>query len=314
MKLLRTLFAMCLICALAGGFSFSQEKSKDKNKNSPPVEVKANVAVLDASGKLFEDVKIEDLKIFEDGVEQKLTYFAKKQPLLNLGLVFDNSGSMRKTIDVITEMPSIFTDYLNLQDEVFVMRFVDNDKIELNQDWTANKKDLNETIENLFVEAGQSAVLDAVYLAAEKISEREKKDKSMRYALILISDGEERESFYSLEKIEKLLNGSELQIFVISFAENAPLNKKVSRFVSNILTLKTGGTTYTLPKKFTKDDIVNSVKSIIGELRSQYIIGYTSTNPNRDGLMRKLTVQVADSSKGEKRQAIIREGFVVPKK
>lgn len=309
-----TLFLMCLV-----GFNFAysqddskKEKSKNKKTEQKPIVVKANVAVLDAVGNFDDGVKLEDLKVFEDGAEQKITYFVKKEPILNLGLAVDNSGSMRKNLGKLIKDSSVIINILP-DSEVFVVRFVDSDKIEIIQDWTSNKKDLKEAIEDMFVEGGQSAVLDAVYLSAQKILERERKSKSKRYAIILISDAEERDSYYNFDEVMALFKGTDLQVFLLSFAENAPLAKKKARLLSHLLTLETGGTVYSLPKKHSRDNIIHALKSIFGELRSQYIIGYTSTNQKRDGLPRKLTIQVTDSAKGEKRVGAIRGSFVVPK-
>lgn len=315
MQLKRIFCLLFLLCSVVG-LAFSQDKSsKEKNKKSEQktVEIKANVAVLDSTGKFADDIKLQDLKVFEDGVEQKLTYFTKKEPVLNLGLVVDNSGSMRKNLDNITIAASTFVNDLRANDEAFVIRFVDSSKIEIMQEWTSSKKDLKEAVENMFIDGGQSAVFDAVYLSAEKILERERKNKSNRYAVVLVSDAEERDSFYNYDKLISLFQGSDLQIFLISFAENAPMAKKKARSVSHLLTLETGGTVISLPKKHSKEDIINAFKNIAGELRSQYIVSYTSTNQKRDGLPRKLSVEVADGANGLKRQAIIRESFIVPK-
>ena len=318
MKFLQIVFALFLMSLIGFNFAYSQdnlkkEKSKNKKTEQKPIVVKANVAVLDAAGNIAGDIKSEDLKVFEDGVEQKITYFVKKEPILNLGLVVDNSGSMRKNLDELVKSSSIIINSLSPDSEAFVVRFVDSDTIEVTQEWTSNKKDLKEAVENMFIEGGQSAVLDAVYLSAEKILERERKDKSKRYAIVLISDAEERDSYYKFDEITALFSGTDLQIFLLSFAENAPLAKKKARSLSHLLTLETGGTVYSLPKKHSQDDIVYALKSIVGELHSPYIIGYTSTNQKRDGLPRKLTVQVTDGAKGEKRTGVIRESFVVPK-
>jgi len=58
--------------------------------------------------------------------------------------------------------------------------------------------------------------------------------------------------------------------------------------------------------------MVRAIKTILIELQAQYVVGYTSTNQKRDGNLRKLTVQIADGAKSEKRQTFIRESFVVP--
>jgi Ca-activated chloride channel family protein len=270
--------------------------------------------VTDANGQPIDDVKQEDIKIFEDGVEQKITYFSKKEPILNLAMVFDNSGSVRKKLDEVISCGKIITANLRDTDEAFIVRFTDSDRIEVIQDFTNKKADLNEAIDNLFIDFGQSAVLDAIYLSAEKLLTREKNDKTKRYAILLFSDTEERDSYYKLEEVLKMFKGNDLQIFILSYANFAPENKKIFTKLSHILPLETGGTSYLIPPKYKGNDLVIFLKAIVYELRSQYIIGYTSTNQNRDGNPRQLTVQISDSEKGEKRQAFVREGFTVPKK
>ena len=314
MKLIRIISALCLISFFSVSFVFPQDKSKDKKSKQKPVIVKANVAVLDINGVFADKIKLENLKVFEDGVEQKLTYFAQKEPILNLILVFDNTGSMGKNLNEILKISSVFGDLFLLdKNEVFVVRFVGSETIEINQEWTSSKKDLKEAIDLMYVEDGQSAILDAVYLSTQAVLEREKEAKSKRYAILLISDGEERASYYNFDQTMALFNGTDIQVFLLSFAETVAVNRKEARLFSHLLTLETGGTVYLMPKKFTQDDIINALKKIAGELRAQYVIGYNSTNPKRDGLARKLTVQVADGEKGEKRLGFIRESFVVPK-
>jgi Ca-activated chloride channel family protein len=315
MKITRIIFALCLVCFAAANFAFAQEKPKEKDKKSEQksVEVKANVMVLDASGNLASDIKLEDLKVLEDGVEQKITYFAKKEPILNLAIVADNTGSMRTNLNEVVQISSLFVDVLKPSDEAFVVRFVDSDIIEIMQDWTSNKRLLNQALEQMFVEGGQSAVLDAIYLSAQNLLKREREDKSKRYAIVLISDVEDRDSYYNFEQTTALFKGTDLQIFIVSYAEDAVQQKKKARSLSHQLAFETGGTLYSLPKKRTKQDVVNALNKILAELRSNYVVGYTSTNQKRDGLERKLTVSVADNAKGEKRKGVMRESFIVPK-
>lgn len=318
MKLIRVIFALYLVCVFSG-FVFSQEKSKDKKSEPKPVEIKANVLVRDASGNMIDDVKAENLKIFEDGVEQKITYFAKKEQLLNVGLLIDNTGSFRLLLEDAIKAGESFKSYLHKEDEAFLLRFVSSDKIKLVQDWTSNGNLLQRGLENLYIEGGQSAIIDALYISAKKILEREKLQKSTRYALILITDGEDRASFYKEAQLYELLKGTDIQIFPIIFPGNytKKSENEIKRFV-NKMVLETGGTAFFLDSESKKkenfqDALTAAVKAIADELRSQYVVGYTSTNQKRDGLERKLTVQVADGEKGEKRQGSIRERFVVPK-
>lgn len=312
MKYRRNIFILFFIVHAVAGFVFSQKKSP-KEKIEKKVEVKANLMVLNADNQLVGDIKAENVKIFEDGVEQKITYFAEKKNILNLGIVVDNSGSMRYSLDEIIWAGSYVAANLRENDEAFAIRFVDSDKIEILQDWTSNKSLFIEPFNNMYIEGGQSAVLDAIYLAAEKILERAKNDKTKRYAILMISDMEERDSFYNFNETVKLFKDTDSQLFILSYAEFAPRKRKFAKSLSHSLSLETGGTIYTLSKKHDREELKNALGKIIVELRSNYVIGYTPTNQKKDGLPRKLTVQVADDTSGNKRKSLIREEFVVPK-
>lgn len=256
MKISRIIFASLLLCFFGTNFIYSQtnakkDKSKDGKSALQPVEVRVNLMVLDADGK-FADVKPEELKLFEDGVEQKIAYFAKKEDALSIGLVVDNSGSMRRNLDEAMRIASAIASNLRAQDEAFIVRFVDSDTIEMIQNWTSDKKELNSAIEGLYVEGGQSAIIDAIYLSAETMLEREKQNKSRRYALLLISDGEELDSYYKAREMFALFKGSDAQIYMLSYAAQAPLAPKKATKLSVQLAFETGGATYILDKRKTK--------------------------------------------------------------
>ena len=216
MKISRTSFLLLFICLVSAFTVFSQKK---KGRSDQPFNVKANLLISDASNYLVDDVKQEDIKIYEDGVEQKTTYFAKKEPVLNLSLVIDNTGSMRSKLDEILFAGSVIISNLRPTDEAFVIRFVDSSKVEVKQSWTSDQDKLRYAVENMYIEGGQSAVLDAIYLSADEIVKREKENKSKRYAILLISDVEERNSYYKYDEVMKLFKDTDLQIFILSYAE-----------------------------------------------------------------------------------------------
>lgn len=298
------------------GITAQDKKSdkKDKDAKQTPVEIKANVLVSDEKNQLVGDVKKEDIKVFEDGTEQKITYFAEKKPVLNLGIIVDNSGSMRPSFDEIIRACSYVATNLRDMDEAFIIRFVDRTMIEIVENWSSDRSKLIDACNRLYIEGGQSAVLDAVYLSAEKLLERAKEDTSKRYALLLISDVEERDSYYDFAQTVNLFKETDSQLFILSYAELAPKKKKFARSLSHSLSLETGGTIYTLDKKHKREELQKALEKIIIEMRSNYVIGYTPTNQNRDGLPRKLTVQIADDADGNKRSGLMREEYIVPKK
>ena len=111
------------------------------------------------------------------------------------------------------------------------MRFISSDKIETEQDFTDKKELLIDALDNLYVEGGQTAVIDAVYLSAEHVAGYQKGDESdrRRRALIVITDGEDRNSFYKQEQLFARLREEDVQIFVIGFINELD---KEARFYS----------------------------------------------------------------------------------
>ena len=313
-------------CFLGLGLAAGQEKQdKSKNKKDPPrpVEIKAHVTVLDAAGNPAGELKAGDIKVFEDGVQQKITYFARKGPVLNLGMVMDNSGSLRLQLEKLMIAGNTLVDSLTGEDEALIVRFTGSDNINVIEDWMSSKSKLKEIIGLMFIESGQSAVIDATYLTAQKLLERENKDTSRKYAMVLISDVEDRASYYELKDLLGLLKNSVIQIFVIALTGELPENnapifqprhpKLTAEKLAQTLAWETGGRAFLVGNKYKEDDLKTIAKSISEELRYQYVIVYTSTNQNRNGTVRKLRVEVADGEKGEKRKGSIKESFVVPK-
>ena len=307
-------FTTALI-ALAFTFALSAQKKDDKRPAGPPQDVSVNLLVIGADGKPVTNVKASDIKIFEDGVEQKIDELKPRGPLKYLTLLFDNTGSMRPDLEKITGLRSAFSQlfFFNGTDvKISVIRFVGRDKISIEQPWTTDKVAIEKAIEDLYVEGGQSAVLDALYLAAENFPKRTDELPGQNVVL-LISDCEDRDSFYTEKQTLEKLKASNAQVFVASFSSFAPVKPKDAAYLSHNLPLETGGTEYGVDKKDFLKSAVAHLKLIAGEQMSQYILTYQSTNLNRDGQPRKLRVQIADGSNGEKRTGIVRESFAVPK-
>lgn len=323
-KFLSFLIFLALALSVVGQKSDDQKKKDKTNKypQSGTVHVKTNLLVLDAKDQYSEDVKPEDIKLFEDGVLQKLTKVDKKLPPMHVGLVIDNSGSMRTTIESAINAAKLVVTNLQDGDGSFVVRYVSSDKVELIQNYTDKKAELLEAIDNLYIEGGQSAMFDGIYLAAENVVKWEKTAPKNRFAIILISDGEDRASYYDLDQLLKVLSGTELQVFPLFFTNaltdgyntgtKERFGKSNSQRLARILALRTGGLATFIDRKPDEVLIKDAVRSIMIDLRSQYVVSYESTNQKRDGLERRLTVEIADGPNGAKRKGFIRPSFVVP--
>lgn len=278
--------------------------------------VNMNVRVVDRNNRPINNLQQKDFKIFEDGNLQQIDFFSKSEVPTNYALVIDNSGSLRQQLDKVIEAGKILINTNRPDDESMIIRFVGRDKISIEQEFTPNKTDLNDALDNLFIEGGQTAIIDAVYLAVENVDEYERSKKledRKRRALILVSDGEDRNSFYNEKQLFDLLRESEVQIYVIGFVDEL---SKESGFIGKSpqsrskaflerLATESGGKAY-FPANTAA--LPGLAKEISNELRTQYSIGYIPSNDKRDGSYRSIKVSVEDGPNKDKRIAIARAG------
>jgi Ca-activated chloride channel family protein len=275
-----------------------------------------NVRVIDRNNRPINNLNQNEFKIYEDNVLQTIDSFSKAEVPTNYSLVIDNSGSLRLQLDKVIEASKIIIGTNRPGDETSIIRFVSSDKIEIKQDFTSNKIDLNDALDNLYVEGGQTAIIDAVYLAAQTVDEYEKarnKDDKKRRALILVSDGEDRDSYYNEQQLFELLRESDVQIYVVGFVnelskEGGFISKspqsKAKAFLERLAT-ETGGKSY-FPNSVSE---LNTIASdIASELRTQYLVSYYPTNNNKDGKYRNIKVVVNDGPNKQKRIAVTRTG------
>jgi Ca-activated chloride channel family protein len=277
--------------------------------------VNLNVRVIDRNNRPISNVLQEDFKIYEDGVLQPIGFFSTEEVPISYGMAVDNSGSMRSQIDKVIEAGKILINTNREGDETFVVRFIDSSKIETMQDFTADKERLSDALDSMYIEGGQTAIIDAVYLAAERIASYKKGDDlsdRRRRALIVVTDGEDRSSFYKLDQLFAKLREEDVQIFAIGFVNEldkegglirkSPKEKAVE--LINRLAKETGGRAF-FPNSLSElNDIAREISS---DLRTQYVIGYYPTNSARDGSYRQIRVAV-NSPQGERRIALTRSG------
>jgi Ca-activated chloride channel family protein len=280
--------------------------------------VNMNVRVIDRNNRPINNIQQKEFKIYEDGVLQKIDFFSQSEVPTNYALVIDNSGSLRQQLDKVIEAGKVFVNTNRPEDETMVIRFVGRDKIEIEQPFTSKKDDLIDALENLYIEGGQTAVIDAVYLAAENVGEYEKTNVSTdrkRRALILITDGEDRNSYYTEKQLFELLRESDVQIYVIGFVDDLSndggfISKSPQAKAKGLLerlATETGGKAY-FPK--TASELPALAREISSELRTQYSIGYIPSNDRRDGTYRAIKVAVDDGPGNQKRIAIARAGRI----
>jgi len=279
-------------------------------------EVNLNVRVVDRNNRPINSLSKDEFKVYEDNVLQPITSFTKAEVPTNYALVIDNSGSLRGQLDKVIEASKIIVNTNKPGDNTSVIRFVSSEKIEITQDFTPNKGDVIEALDNLFIEGGPTAIIDAVYLAAERVDEFEKSRnpaEKKRRALILISDGEDRDSFYKEQQLFNLLREADVQIYTVGFVgelekEGGFVSKspqaRAKSFMERLAT-ETGGKSY-FPNSI--NELNDIARDITNELRTQYLVSYAPNKDVRDGSFHSIKVVVDDGPNKSKRIAITRTG------
>ena len=275
--------------------------------------VQLHVRVIDRNNKPINDVPQTAFHVFEDGVPQPIEDFSREEVPISYGLAVDTSGSLRSQLQSVIDAGKTIINSNKPGDETFLVRFISSDKIETVQDFTSNKESLIDGLDSFYVEGGQTAVIDAVYLSAEHVSEYKNGDDRRRRALIVITDGEDRNSFYKQEQLFARLREEDVQIFVIGFVneldKDAGLIRKSPREKAvgliNRLATETGGRAF-FPDSIA--DLPQIANEIIRDLRTQYVIAYNPTNKTQDGSYRAIKVTVDQPASGDKRIALTRNG------
>jgi len=270
--------------------------------------VVVHTTVLDKSGHFISGLKKEDFRIYEDGIGQTINLFSQEDVPVSLGIVIDTSGSMRNKIDNVNRAALAFIKASNPEDEVFLIGF--NDQVELLEDYTSDLEEIADALDNIVVSGG-TALYDAIHLAVEKAQKGIKPKK----AIILITDGEDRDSYYKLEEMTAKVQESDVQVYSVGFLNPVPdkglfgrWSKSVpekAREALQLISEDTGAKAF-FPQKVT--DISQIVSEVAYELRNQYSIGYVSSNTARDGSYRRVKVEI-DPAKAAGRLVRYRRGY-----
>jgi Ca-activated chloride channel family protein len=271
-----------------------------------------HVRVTDPNDKAVLDVPESSFQVTEDGVPQKIAFFINKEVPLSYGLVIDGSGSMRSQINQILGAAGRIVLSNRPSDETFVVRFISTDKIYVEQEPTSNKTALFKALDQFYIESGQSAVLDAIYLSAQKLAEQKDTGQVRRRILILVTDGEDRVSFYKQDKLFELLGENNIQVFTIALTRDLQPNSrdKAMKLLTR-LAVDTGGRTY-FPDS--NSDIERIAGDIINDIRKQYVIGYEPAADDVRKDFHKVLVSITENPNQEKRVAITRVGYQSRKK
>lgn len=304
---------LLLVIALTVRAEESPGENPKKDPGGTPVSVRLHVLVTDKDGKPSDDLRLEDLKVSEDGVEQKLVSLEKVGPSRHVAFLVE--GSLRQELNFVAELAPSLAGELTREADVLPIRFIGPDEISAMSDWTKEKDRLAETFQDLFTESGKPVVLDAVHVAAESVlGLKPPMDPLPPSAIVLITGGVDFGSYYALRQVLDKLKEAKIEVFVISAGKTAPKDDKSALEVGEALAFETGGWHHALPQKSTIDDMETALHEVCAQLQSRYVATYHPVNQARDGTVRSLTVTVARPPDGSARTARITPTVTVPKK
>src|SRR5580658_8792042 len=254
------------------------------------------------------DLNKSNFQIFEDNVEQTITHFAKDDAPLSIGLVFDASGSMRNKLHKSSEAAAAFFKTANPEDEFFLVEF--NERPHLAIPFTSDSEELYNHIVHTRT-MGRTSLLDAIHMAILQM----KKARNSRKAIVIVSDGGDNCSRYSVGQIKNALLESDVQVYAMGIFDlddspkkRPPEEVKGPELLSELAELS-GGRHYPI------DDLneLPHISERIGmELRNQYVLGYSPANLERDGKYRTIKLSLAPPEGMPKLRTQYRRGYYAP--
>jgi VWFA-related protein len=272
----------------------SQQSKPQPETQTPAFHTETRLVVLQATvknarGELVTNLDRGAFTVYENGKRQPITVFRRDDVPVSLGLLIDNSGSMRTLRTKVEAAALAFARACNQQDDFFVVNFADTPRLDV--PITRDVRTLEDGIARVDA-IGGTALYDALQLAQRYQHEHGSHD---RRALLVITDGNDNASLITLDDVEKEAQRADIVIDAIGLLHDATSNTaKHARHELNRLTSETGGVVY-YPN--TIDEIEPAVLDLARQIRMQYTIGYTPTNQALDGTYRSIRVTARKSGR-----------------
>jgi VWFA-related protein len=267
------------------------------------------VTVTDPDGRTVSGLEKQHFSVFEDSTRQDIVQFGSEDAPASIGIVFDTSGSMRAKMAKAREAVNTLIEHANPEDEFFFVRF--STEARLTVPLTRSTDDIRRQVDMLRPN-GTTALLDAVRIAIDEMEHA----RNSRKAIVIISDGEDNSSFWTVPELKKAVREHEIVIYSIGIPSlpgegtdcmpgrhcGAALLKEISN--------QTGGHLFLVRQM----EELPGIAATIGDwLRHQYVLGYVPSRAEKDGTYRKVEVKL-DRPKGyPKMNAVWRQGYYAPK-
>jgi Ca-activated chloride channel family protein len=261
-------------------------------------EVAVHATVVDEQGHMIQDLPKSAFSVFENGQQQTMISFRHEDIPVAMGVVVDNSGSMREKRDKVNKAALNLVRASNPQDQTFVVNF--NDEYYLDQPFTGSVKKLQEALEKVEARGG-TALYDALVASADYMKQQARLQKRV---LFVVTDGEDNASRESLEEAVRRLqqeNGPTVYAIGLLGEEKARRARRALETIAK----STGGLAF-LPRSL--DEVDQISRDVAHDIRSQYTLGYKPTTPKSAGGYR--TIRVDARAKGYKKLIVrTRSGY-----
>lgn len=260
----------------------AQEEEKVITVDSSTVLL--NATISDSSGRTISGLKPELFSVYENGVQQEISYFSAAETPFAAVILIDTSGSMESRISMARAAAINFLDGLRENDRVAIYRFAS--KVELVQDFSGSR-DVNEALFDIKAD-GMTALNDSVYRAAEELKGRAEK----RRAIIVLSDGADTFSGKSADKALKAALEAGANVYTIDMSSPTTNGKDrmQSQGALKNFAEKSGGRFVATPGGVA---LRQAFRDIVDELGVQYTLGYEPSNQKKDGKWRAIELRVS---------------------
>ena len=279
----------------------TDSQKNDSQKNDPSEggtfvfrkqveEVVLHATVVDDKQHIVTTLDKGDFSVYENGHPQVISSFRHEDIPVAMGIVVDNSGSMREKRAKVNAAALNLVRASNQSDEVFIVNF--NDEYYLDQDFTSNINKLKAGLEKIEARGG-TALYDAVVASADHL----KKDARLEKKVILVvTDGEDNESAESLEQaVRRLQAENGPTVYAIGILEKEEHPKHAKRALQ-IMSERTGGIAF-FPQTLDEVDAIS--RTVAHDIRTQYTIGYKPSTPKSEGRYRQVKVDAHPRGKGK---------------
>jgi Ca-activated chloride channel family protein len=317
-KLMRLPVAQPGLLALIMGLSLSLTVMAQGPGSQAPAgpEVRLNLIFTDRSNHFVEDARQEEFQVLEGKAPQTISVFQRDERPVNFVVALDASGSFKDLLSYAIDATRMVLDGNREGDETALIRFTSSNRIESLSNFTSDHSALSDKLKLLYVEGGQSAVIDALYVAVQTAADHNAGNPAVRRAVVLISDGEDRASFYDEKDLVKLIQRTQVQVFVIGMVieldDTSPITRTSPRAAAESLlkrvATESGGRVFFARHP---SELGRAAAEIVHDLHMQYALVYQSTNNDRRENFRRVEIKMANAPGHRSLTAIARPGYFI---